>query len=132
MENLHLYSQLGLENIKISEEMLLELKNSLSLHNKYMQQNEIIEPNEIFNPKKNKFYYFLFKYILKSPIYIYQIPLLFNLRIKLKQAIKSNLIENILSNIINKVKITNKIIYIINTILDSKYYFDKLRILLIK
>ena len=127
LENLYLFSQLGLENIKISEEMLLELKNALSLHNKYMQQYEIIELNEIFNPKKNKFYYFLFKYVLKNPIYIYQIPLLFNLRIKLKQAIKSNLIENILSNIINEIKITNKIIYVINTILDSKYYFDKFK-----
>ena len=127
LECFKLYSQLDLENIKITEEMFLKLKKALSTHNNYMHQYEIIDVREIFDQDKIIFYYFLFKYVLKNSIYIYQIPLLLDLSIKLKQAIKSNLIENILFEIINEVNLTKNIRYVLKTILDSKYYYNKFK-----
>ena len=105
LECFKLFSQLDLENIKITEEMFLKLKKALSISNTYMHQYEIIDVREIFDQDKIIFYYFLLKYVLKNSIYIYQIPLLLDLSIKLKQAIKSNLIENILFEIINEVNL---------------------------
>ena len=127
LECFKLYSQLDLENIKITEEMFLKLKKALSISNTYMHQYEIIDVREIFDQDKIIFYYFLLKYVLKNSIYIYQIPLLLDLSIKLKQAIKSNLIENILFEIINEVNLTKNIRYVLKTILDSKYYYNKFK-----
>ena len=65
--------QLNLESIEITEENIFNrIKNILDKTNNYINQYLISEEEDLFNSIKIDFYYILLKYILKSPIYIYQ------------------------------------------------------------
>ena len=68
-------NQLDLENIIISKTIFETIKNILGDEN--VIKKYIIKNKEDFNEKKINFYYILLKYILKDPIYIYQIPFLY-------------------------------------------------------
>ena len=111
--------QLDFENINVTkkmyEELFIFLKNSEKF--KILDKNDFI-PEEIIN-----FYYILFKYILKDPIYIYNIEILLISRKNLLKLLKNNEKESI----INKLKDDNtkeKFLYIFDFITDSKYYRD--------
>ena len=119
-----IFPQLDLEKIDITQTIKDEIYKLLDINNNYIKQYDILKAKDIFNKNtKIDFYYILFKYILKNPIYIYQIPFLLNLRKKIIKIIKSNLIEN-LYNFNSKVNMNRKIKYVIKTIVDSKYYYN--------
>ena len=125
----NIIKKLDLENIYITETIFNKLdeifKNEDYVKNYVINfikddiNNKIIDD---LNNNENKvnFYYILFKYILKNPIYIYQIPFLNNARkniIKYKTFLSINKQNN---NIFEKLK------YIYSFFCDTKYYIKNL------
>ena len=120
----NIISQLNLESIEITEENIFNrIKNILDKTNNYINQYLISEEEDLYNSIKINFYYILLKYILKSPIYIYQIKLLLETRKLIIKLINTN--KNIFLSINDK-KLDNTLIdrlkYIIERFVDSKYY----------
>lgn len=79
--------QLELENINLTKTMYDGLANILKFDNNYMKKYIISDKKDLYNNEKIKeevinFYYILFRYILKKPIYIYQIEFLKEIRKK--------------------------------------------------
>ena len=70
--------------------------------------------------KKINFFYILLKYILKSPIYMYQITLLFDLKKFVMKLLNSQSISG------KEIK-NNKLQYLIWILMDSEFYFSKIR-----
>ena len=114
----NILKQLDIEYIKLTKLMFDELNKELE-KNEYLLNYQINELNDLIDNKKTNFYYFLIKYILKDPIYIYQMKLLDKARIAIIKIINSK--KDYLIKIINE-----KINYIIENIVDSKYYYLKL------
>jgi hypothetical protein len=80
--------QLELENINLTKTMYDGLANILKFDNNYMKKYIISDKKDLYNNEKTKeevinFYYILFRYILKKPIYIYQIEFLKEIRKKI-------------------------------------------------
>ena len=85
-------NELDLENINITKTIFEELSKTLNINEDYIKKYIIKEIKDLFNDNIINFYYILFKYILKNPIYIYNIPLLLEKRkniIKLKKTNKN-------------------------------------------
>ena len=88
---LNIIKQLDLESIKITNIMFDNLKiffnkKEADLKKKY----GISSKNDLSDKTKINFYYFLFRYILKNPLYIYQIPFLLKNRKNIKSMIKQS------------------------------------------
>ena len=111
--------QLDLENIAITQLMFDELLKILGEDAYYISDYKIIKKEDLFNEKKINFFYILLKYILKSPIYIYQINLLFDLKKFVMKLLNSNQISD------KEIK-SNKLQYLIWILIDSEYYFSKI------
>ena len=96
---LNIIKQLEIEYIDITKTMFDEIKcfleNEKIIINKYYIEN--IE--DLFNIQNINFYYILVKYILKNPIYIYQINLLIKIRNNILKINKKNSIIIYLNNI---------------------------------
>ena len=91
--------QLDLENINITKTMYDGLTNILKSDNNYMKKYIISDKKDLYNNEKTKeevinFYYILFRYILKKPIYIYQIEFLKEIRKKIFSIIKGEIGKN--------------------------------------
>jgi len=74
-------NQLDLENIYITENIYKELSkffNNQNNQNDYINKYTIDKNDDCLDEVKINFYYILFKYILKSTIYIFGIKFLFN------------------------------------------------------
>ena len=65
--------QLDLENINITKSIFNEIFKTLSSNENLINQYRLNTFDDLFDSKKIDFYYILFKYILKNPIYIYYI-----------------------------------------------------------
>ena len=102
-------NQLDLEHIEITNKMLNKISEILNSNdiNKY----KITKIEELFNIRNINFYYILLKYILKKPIFIYQIPLLLNARIIIITEIKQQSIK-LFSSELNDNEIKERIEYI--------------------
>ena len=103
--------QLDLENINITKTMYDGLANILKSDNNYMKKYIISNKKDLYKDDVTNFYYILFKYILKKPIYIYQIKFLDEIRKRIFAIIKND---------IEKYK-DEKLEYIINFFTDSYY-----------
>ena len=88
-----------------------------NITNKYF----IKEIEDLFKVKKINFYLVLLKYILKKPIFIYQIYFLIKIRNNIIHIIKSNY------QISNK-NLNERIEEILTIFTDSKYYITKLKV----
>ena len=113
--------QLDLENIYPTEEMLHKLNEFLNIN---ISQYKISNFEDLVDCKKINFYYFLLKYILKNKNYIYKFPFLSNSQKSLIKIIKYQLNKILVIEISND-EINKKIDFIIKTILDNDYYYDK-------
>ena len=116
--------QLDLENIDITETMFDEISNLLNENEDYINDYVISEIEDLYNEKKINFYFFLFKFIFKSPIYIYHIPLLLKTRKFIIKAINTKM-DQLLSFHIKDKDIQEKFEFILKKITDSQYYFVK-------
>ena len=119
----NIINQLDLENIYITQTMYNGISELLNSNEDYINDYLINNKEDLFNEKKINFYYILLKYILKSSIYIYQIPFLNVTRKNILKIIKSKEDLNFIINIKDYNKY--KFIYIIKTFLDSEYYYSK-------
>ena len=113
-------NQLDLENINITEIIFKTLYKILDKDAGYINKYIIKKKEDLFDEKNINFYYTLLKYILKKEIYIYQIPLLLNLKKFILKIIKS---KELLYNRLNEEN-NNKFEYILKILLDSEYYFN--------
>ena len=104
--------QLDIENINITKKMYDKLASFLKSDNIYMKKYIISSKDNLDKTDIINFHYILFKYILKKPIYIYQIQFLYEIRKKILTIIKNDIEKNGKKNLE----------YIINFFTDSKYY----------
>ena len=119
----NIFEQLDLENIELSHEIYAQIKNEFDKNsNKEYINCYKIDNFEKFIKKTNiNFYYILFKYIFKVPIYIYNIQFLLNTR-KVVLEFSKNDFYKILLEII-KFDFKEKIIYVLKVFLDLEYHF---------
>jgi hypothetical protein len=113
--------QLDLENINITKTMYDGLANILKSENNYMKKYIISNRDDLYNNDIINFYYILFKYILKKPIYIYQIQFFDKIRKNIFTIIKTGIEKYGNENLE----------YIVNFFTDS-YYTVLLKMLDIK
>ena len=83
--------QLDLENINITKTMYDGLASILKSDNNYMKKYIISNKKDLYKDDVTNFYYILFKYILKKPIYIYQIQFLDEIRKRIFAIIKNDI-----------------------------------------
>ena len=116
----NIINQLDLENIYIDEIMYNGLYEILLSDKNYINDYIILNIEDLLNEQKINFYYILLKYILKNPIYIYQIPFL----LKTKKNIIKMINSNFNYDLFKKIVYIDKIKYILVIITDSKYYYS--------
>ena len=105
--------ELDLEKIDITNSIFKEISKILS-NDKNIIEKRIKDINDFLNEDKIEFYYILLKFILKNPIYIYQIPFLIDTRkfiLKNMNSLKGG------GNIEKE-----KLEYLIKALTGSKYY----------
>ena len=124
----NIINQLDLKKIDITEVMFDKLNNYFIKEKDHINEYIIKCKKDLFTEKKLNFYYILIKYILKNSIYIYQIPQLLETRQLILKLWKANEISYDFIN--NNIK--EKLDYVIETMLDSKYYFEISELPLIK
>ena len=107
-------NQLNLEKIDITNSIFKEISKMLS-SDKSIIKKKIKNINDFFDEDKIEFYYILLKYILKNICYIYQIPFLIETRTFILKNIKFIKTDNN-----NKEKLE----YLINKLIGSKYYSE--------
>ena len=84
LENLkyskNIFDQLDLENRELSHEIFLQIKNEFddNSEKEYINCYKIVNFENFINKANINFYYILFKYIFKVPLYIYNIPVIDN------------------------------------------------------
>ena len=115
--------ELDLESIDITKTMYEELYEIFT-NEEYVRKYLISDLNDLFVPFKMNFYYFLLKYIFKSSIYIYLIPILHNARAKIISATKEDFKLTMLNANKNS-EIKDKIAHIVDKLIDSDYYKNK-------
>ncbi len=91
----------------------------------FVRNYQIINKRDLNNKNKVIFYYVLLYYILKDEVYIYQIQFLYQTQKFLRKLIKSNNHYEVLSDLDES--LYDKIIYVLQTLLDSEYYHDALQ-----
>ena len=128
MENI--INDIDLKNINLTKVMFDKLCEVLKSGKTYLKDYSFSEYEDIFNENKISFYHYLFKYILKCDIYIFQIPFLFKTR---------NIIMKILNNNIEEFRKTMKekkndsnLINVLKVFIEYDYYLDKSLIIIQK
>ena len=121
---LNIFKQLDLENIDIqffsSEKLWNIILETLNSKNDFIKINDINDFDDFNDMNKINFYYFIFKYVLKSSFYMYNIPFLLQLRKKVIEILK--LQDYITFTISNEIYI-ERIEYIIKRLCDLDYYY---------
>ena len=115
-------NQLFLDKIYLNEIMKEELIKFLDNKSNYIKKYLIRKKEDFLKEKKINFYYILLKYIVKNPIYIYQIEILLETRKIILDLIKND--ELLIYNDINNDNLKEKKNYILEALLDSKYYYQ--------
>ena len=120
----NIFEQLDLENIDIqffsSEKLWNLILETLNSENDFIKINDIKDFDDFNDMNKVNFYYFLFKYILKSSFYIYHIPFLFKMHKKVIEILKFQ--EYITFTVSNQILI-ERIEYIIKRLSDLDYFY---------
>ena len=112
--------QMDIKNIDITKNMYDGLSQVLNNKENYTNKYAISNINDLLDENKIYFYFILFKYILKCPIYIYHIPFLLESKKNILKSIKTNSIQ------FKGIKdIVDKFEYIIDFFTDSIYYKKK-------
>ena len=119
----NIISQLNFEKIDLNEKMLVKLSNVLNSNEKNVVKYIIDNYNDLLDTKIVNFHYILLKYIIKSSIYIYQIPFLLKIHKNIIKIINKNSYELITIEI--KDQNTERLVYILEKYSDLYYYFKK-------
>ena len=125
----NLLTSLKIDNICLTNLMYNKLENFFSEEVRFLRENYSITTIEnLFEVKIIVFYFYLFMYILKNPIYIYHIDFLKQLKINIIGIINEEKIS-IKYELDNELNIKFK--KVITFITDSEYYTNKLDIKLL-
>ena len=119
----NIIKQIALENINITNDMLINLSNILNCES-YVSKYKIVSLEDFFNPNKINFNYILIRYILKDPIYIYKIQFLFNTKNFIIKLIKNNL-DALFETKLKDSQIKERQNYLLKIFTDSEYYYIK-------
>jgi len=123
----NIIKQLDLDNIDLplmeSDNLFERIKKVLDLNNDYIQKYSINNFEDINDMTKVNFYYMILKYILKSSIYIYHIPWLFQTHKKIIEILK---IKEYITFTITKQIFIERIEFILRKLCDIDYiYFSR-------
>ena len=118
-----IFIKLDLENIDINQNMFEELKNILD-DEKYINDYKMNNLEDFFVEKNINFYYILIKYIFKNSFFIYNIPLLYNIRNTIIKIIKTKRKEFLSHYNKGNFGLFKRLNYNIKFILDSNYYHN--------
>ena len=113
---------MDLKNIRINKNMYDKLENELNKE-EIKRKYTISEVTDLSKKETINFYYILFKYILKSKNYLYQLPLISNSRKGIIKMLKK--MPNDFLNILDDINNNTKLKYILDFIVDSKFYEKK-------
>ena len=119
---LNIITQLDFESINFDNNYII--LNSIENINK---EYSISKEEDLFDNKKINFYFILFKYILKSSIFIYQINFLLKIKLFIIKLIRTkSLIFSCfkMKNLEKNMK--QRLDYILEIIIDSSYYIRKI------
>ena len=116
---------LEIEEINITENMFKEFKDFIEAPGNISNKLFINEIEDLININKINFYYIILKYLLKNPIFIYQFKFLLDTRKFIIDLINKNLYTLIVIVADLEPFLGQKLEYIIKTITDIKYYFEK-------
>ena len=118
----NILNAMELEKIDMGSAILTPLQETLKENNDYMKKFIIKTEEHLYDEKKINFYYILFKFILKSEFFIYQIHFLLETKKIIIGLIKSNKIKK------NNNKFAKDIFerykYVLETFVGTKYYFE--------
>ena len=117
----NIFKEIELDKINIENKILPSLQEAFEENNEFMEKF-IIKTEEDFDEKKINFYFILFKFILKSEFYIYQIPLLLKMKKIIIELIKSNKFKNDNNKFSKEIK--DRLRYVLEIFAGSKYYFE--------
>ena len=113
--------QLEIDIIDITEKIFDELSTVLNSNESYITYYSISNSEDLLDPNKINFYFILFKFILKDPQLIYNIPFLLDTKKIVINQIKYSINFNI--DIIDN-DLKEKCEFNIKFILDSNYYYN--------
>jgi hypothetical protein len=118
---------LNLEKIYITRIIFDELSKTLNMDEDYIKPYIVTKIDDLFNIEIINFYYLLIRYIFKLSFYIYQIPLLLNIRNIIIFIIKNNLDSLIYLKLQheNNYILIERLDYLIKAITDTEYYYMK-------
>ena len=122
----NIIKQLRLENIDLpimeSDNLFERMNKVLNPNNDYIKKYTINNYEDINDMKKVNFYYILLKFILKSSIYIYHIPWLFQTHKKIIEILK---FKEYIRFTITKQIFIERIEFILRKLCDIEYYFSR-------
>ena len=119
---LNIITQLDFESINFDNNYII--LNSIENINK---EYSISKEEDLFDNKKINFYFILFKYILKSSIFIYQINFLSKIKLFIIKLIRTkSLIFSCLKMKNLEKNMKQRLDYILEIIIDSSYYIKKI------
>lgn len=122
----YLIENFDIKNINLSPKMFERIKESLNADGSYINDYLISNETDLSNTKKIEFYYILMNYILKNPIFIYDIHFLEQTRKYIRKLIKKN--NGKLVCRIEDKEIEKKVQYLIGLFSNDdykKYYINK-------
>ena len=111
--------QMHMEEININEKIFQAILKFKELDNEHLKEFEISSQKDLFNNKKINFYYIILKYILKIPMYIYQMPWLLETKKEIMKLIKEKDFLNV------DIENNDKLEFVLKSFADSEYYFTK-------
>ena len=118
--------KLKLGEINITQNLMKDLLIIFEKENEILNKYKICEIDDLKNIEKINFYYFLFKFILKNDIYLYQIPFLLKIKKNILKFVKSgNDISHVINNKIKKFILKFFIGEEYNIVLKTKNIFTK-------
>ena len=122
----NIFKQLDMENIDInfleSENLLNQIKEVLDSNNEYIKNNIINNFEDVNDISKINFHYLLLKFIFKSSLYIYQIPLLLEAH---KMIIKILKLKNYITFTLTNQIFIDRIDFIFKKLSNLDYYYGK-------
>ena len=121
----NILKNLDFEEIIITENMFNEFKDFIENQGNISNKYYINEIEDLININKINFYYIVLKYFLKNQIFIYQFEFLLNTRKLITDLINNNLYTLIVLVEDLELSLGEKLEYIIKTITDIDYYFEK-------
>ena len=119
----NILKQLNLESIHITLTIFNKIAYELNTKDDCINENIIEKVEDFYESKKINFYYFLLKYILKDPCYIYQIKFLKETRKNIIKILKRDENKIFINNFNDDLK--KRLIDILTIFSDSKYYENK-------